>query len=58
MIINFFLPTDAQLDSLTNNFKFALKLANEKAPTCFGVKHHHQGAHCLSLPKVTIVKMS
>jgi hypothetical protein len=29
-----------------------------KAPTCFGVKHHNQGAHYLSLAKVTIVKMS
>jgi hypothetical protein len=36
-IIKVFSPTDAQLDSLKNNFKFALK-----TPTCFGVKHHHQ----------------
>jgi len=26
MLIKFFLPTDAQLDSLKNHFKFALKL--------------------------------
>jgi hypothetical protein len=39
-----FSPTDAQLDSLKSNFKFALKFTL-KAPTYFGVKHHHQGSH-------------
>jgi hypothetical protein len=33
-----FLPSDAQLNSLKNNFKFSLKLTL-KAPTCFGVKN-------------------
>jgi len=38
VIIKVFPPTDAQLDSLKNKFKFALKLTL-KAPTCFGVKN-------------------
>jgi hypothetical protein len=49
-------PTDAQFDSNKNNFKFALKLTL-KTTTCFIVKHHHQGAHCLSLAKFTVFKM-
>jgi hypothetical protein len=53
----FFSPTDAQLDSLKNNFKFALKLTL-KSSYIFGVKHHRQGAHYLSLGKVTVVKTS
>jgi hypothetical protein len=53
----FFSLKDAQLDRLKNYFKFALKLTL-KAHTYFGVKHHHQEAHYLSLAKVTIVKMS
>jgi len=53
-VIKVFSPTDAQLDSLKNKFKFALKLTL-KAPTCFGVKHHHQGAHYLSPAKVIVV---
>jgi hypothetical protein len=44
VIIKVFSPTDAQLDRLKNNFKFALKLIL-KTPTCFGTKHHPQGAH-------------
>jgi hypothetical protein len=57
IIIKVLLSTDAQLDSLKINFKFALKLTL-KTPTFFGVKHHHQGAHYLNLAEVTIVKMS
>jgi len=44
------------LDSL-KKFKFELKFTL-KIPICFGVKHHPQGPHCLSLAKVTVVKMS
>ena len=32
-ISKFYLPTDAQLNCLKNNFKFYIKIA----PTCFGV---------------------
>ena len=53
-----FLPTDAQLDSLTNNFKFALKLTLKGFYMFRCEKHHPQGADYLRLAKVTIVKMS
>ena len=53
---SFFLPTDAQLDSLKNNFKFALKLTL-KTPTCFGVKHHHIREHTVwALLKLQLLK--
>jgi hypothetical protein len=52
-----FSPTDAQLENFKIKFKFSLKLTLE-APTYFGAKHPHQGAHYLSLSKVAIVKMS
>jgi len=48
----------AQLDSIKNNFKFALKLTL-KHPYVFRCKTpSSQRAQCLSLAKVTIVKMS
>jgi hypothetical protein len=53
-----FLPTDAQVDSIKNNFKFALKLILKSSHMFRYEKHHHQGAHYLSVAKVTIVKMS
>jgi hypothetical protein len=56
IIIKVFSPTDEQLNSLKNNFKFALKLTL-KDPLYFGVKHHCQGAHYLSRAKVTIVNI-
>jgi len=55
---SFFPPTDAQLDSLKNNFKFALKLTLKSSYMFRSEKHHHQGAHYLSLAKITVVKMS
>jgi hypothetical protein len=57
-IIKVFSPTDAQLDSLKNHFKFALKLTLKGSYMFRCEKHHHQGAHYLSLAKVTIVKIS
>jgi hypothetical protein len=55
---DFFSPTDAQLDSLKNKFKFALKFTLKGSYMFRCEKHHPQGAHCLSLAKVTIVTMS
>jgi len=55
---SFFSPTDAQLYSLKNNFKFALKLTLKGSDKFRCEKHHHQGTHELSLAKVTIVKIS
>jgi len=57
-IIKVFSPTDALLGGLKNNFKFALKLTLKGSYTFRCEKHHHQGAYCLSLAKVTIVKMN
>jgi hypothetical protein len=56
--VKVFSPTDAQLDSLKNNFKFALKLALKGCYMFRCEKHHPRGAHCLSLAEVTVVKMS
>jgi hypothetical protein len=56
LIITLFSPSDAQLDSLTNNFKFALKLTL-KSSYMFRCKTPHQRAHYLSLAKVTDFKM-
>jgi hypothetical protein len=52
-----FSQTNAQLDSLKNNFKFALKLTLQGSHMFRCDKIHPQGAHNLSLAKVTIVKM-
>ena len=57
-IIKVFSPTDPQLDSLKNNFKFALTLTLKCSYMFWCEKHHPQGAHYLNLAKVTIVKMS
>jgi len=58
IIIKVFSPTDAQLDSLTNNIKFALKLTLKSSHKFRCGKHHHQGAeYHLSLAEVTVVKM-
>jgi hypothetical protein len=40
------------------NVKFELKLTLKGSYMFLCEKHHPQGAHCLSLAKVTIVKMS
>jgi hypothetical protein len=58
LYINFFSPTDAQLDILKNNFKFALKLTLKSSYMFRREKHHPQGTHYLSLAKVTTVKIS
>jgi cobalamin biosynthesis protein CobD/CbiB len=52
----FFSPTDAQLDSLKNNFKFALKLTLKGSYMFRCEKHHPQGANYLSLLKVQLLK--
>ena len=52
IIVKVFSPTDAQLDKLKNNFKFALKLILKGSYMFRCEKHHPQGAHCLSLAKV------
>jgi hypothetical protein len=33
----FYLPTDAQVNCLKNNFKIYIKIDIKTAPTCFGV---------------------
>jgi hypothetical protein len=55
-----FSPTDAELDSLKNNFKFGLKLTLRGSYMFQCEKHHNQGAHYeyLSLAEVTVVKMN
>jgi len=59
IIIEVFLSqTDAQLDNIKNNFKFVLKLTLKSSYMFRCEKHHHQGAHYLSLAKVTSVKMN
>jgi len=58
VIIKVFSPTDAQMYSLKDNFKFALKLTLKSSYMFQCKKHHQQRAHYLSLAKVTIVKMS
>jgi len=45
------------MKSLKNNYKFALKLTLEST-YMFRLKHHHLGAHHLSLAKVTVIKIS
>jgi hypothetical protein len=35
-IFFFYLPTDAQLNCLKNNFKIYIKIDIKTAPTCFG----------------------
>jgi hypothetical protein len=57
-IVKVFSPTDAQLHSLKNNLKFALKLTLKGSYMFRYEKRHPQGAHCLSLAEVAIVKMS
>jgi hypothetical protein len=56
-IIKVFSPTDAQLDSLKNNFKFALKLTLKGSYMFRCEKQRPQGAHYLSRAKGTVVKM-
>jgi len=51
-------PTDARLDSLKNNFKFAFKLTLKGSYMFRCEKRHPQGAHNLGLATVTIVKIS
>jgi len=46
------------LDNIKNIFKFALKLTLKSSYMFRCEKHHHQGAHYLSIAKVTVVKMS
>jgi hypothetical protein len=49
-----FSQTDAQLESLKNNFKFAIL----KAPTCFGVKHHHQFVMLCSVADYRLIRVT
>jgi hypothetical protein len=57
-IIKNFSPTDAQLDSLKNNFKFPLKLTLKGSYMFRCEKRHPQETRNLSLAKVRIFKMS
>jgi hypothetical protein len=50
-----FKPTDAQFDSLKNNFNFALKLTLKSS---YMFRRENTIINCLILAKVTIVKMS
>jgi hypothetical protein len=57
IIIKVFSPNDAQLDSLKNNFKLALKFTLKGSYMFRYEKHHTQEAHCLSLAKVAPVRI-
>jgi hypothetical protein len=46
-IIKVSLPTDAK----ENCFKRSIKIYIKTAPSCFGVNHHNQGVHYMSLLK-------
>jgi hypothetical protein len=52
----FYLPTDAQLNCLKNNFKIYIKINIKTAPTCFGVIPS-SGSALFDLAKVTVVKI-
>jgi hypothetical protein len=57
MLSKFFSPTDAQLDSLKNKYKFALKLTL-KSSYMFRCKTPPSGSTLSELAKVTVVEMS
>jgi hypothetical protein len=58
--INFFfyLPTDAQVNCLKNNFKIYIKIDIKTAPTCFGAVIPSSGRALLLLAKVTVLKIA
>jgi hypothetical protein len=54
----FYIPTDAQLNCLKNNFKVYIKIDIKRAPTCFGAVTPSSGSALLVLVKVTVVKIA
>jgi hypothetical protein len=58
ILLKIYSPTDAQVNSLKNDFKIYIKMNIETAPTCFGVVTQSSGSALFVLAKVTIVKMA
>ena len=54
----FYSPTDAQVNSLKNNFKMYIKTGIKTTPTCFGAVTPSSGSALLVLVKVTVVKIA
>jgi hypothetical protein len=46
ILSKFYLPTDAQLNCLKNNFKIYIKIDIKTAPTCFGITHKENPTRC------------
>jgi hypothetical protein len=55
---SFFLPTDAQVNCLKNNFKIYIKIYIKRAPTCFDAATAPSGSALLVLAKVTVVTIT
>ena len=55
-IINFFSPTDAQVNCLKKNLKFTLKLTLKQLRHVSVQSRHHQGAHYSCLLKLQLLK--
>jgi len=54
----FYLPTDAQVNCLKNNFKIYVKINIKTAPTYFGVITKSSGSALFVLVKITVVKIA
>jgi len=54
----FYLPSDAQVKCLKNNFKIYIKIDIKTAATCFGAVTPSSGSALHVLAKVTIVKIA
>jgi hypothetical protein len=54
----FYLPNDAQVNVLKNNFKIYIKIYIKTAPTCFGAVTPSSGSALLVLAEVTVVKIA
>ena len=50
----FYLPTDAQVNCLKNNFKTYINIDIKTAPTCFGAVTPSSGSALLLLAEVTV----
>jgi hypothetical protein len=58
IIKDFYLPTDAQVNCLKNNFKIYIKINIKTAPTCFGTVTPSSGSALVVFAKVTVVKIA
>jgi len=56
ILSKFYLPTDAQLNCLKNNFRIYIKIDIKTAPTCFGAVSPSSGSALFDLAKVTLLK--